>query len=76
MARGYDTGMSSTESLVSSGYLSASCNVGVAKLLRVAEQICVKPAIYLNGIPHFDAAGEDRIRQHLEQAKAEAGGRR
>ena len=33
--------MPTTESLVSSGYLSASVNVGVAKLLRIAAEIGV-----------------------------------
>ncbi len=63
--------MSNTESLVSSGYLSASVNIGVAKLLRVAESIGVKPAIRLNGVPYFDEAGEDCIRQVLAEQDRE-----
>ncbi len=57
-----------TESLVSSGYLSASVNVGVAKLLAIAAEIGVEPSVYINGVPHFDQAGEDRIREHLSDA--------
>jgi hypothetical protein len=55
-------------SLSSIGYLAASLNMSVGRLLVVAVQIGVTPTVYINGVGHFDQDAEDRIRKHLAEA--------
>jgi hypothetical protein len=63
---GYQT---MSRSLSSVGYLASNLGVSVAKLLALAAEIGVRPAVILNGIAHYDEAGEEKIRQHVAQAK-------
>ena len=61
-----------TRSLSSVGYLASSVNVSVAKLLAAAEQIGVRPSIFINGTGHFADSDEDRLRQYFAQGQGKA----
>jgi hypothetical protein len=63
--------MSTTETLSSTGHLATSLGVSVAKLLAAAEQVGVKPALFINSIAHYDERGEAAIRRHLARGKQE-----
>jgi hypothetical protein len=61
--------MSTTTSLSSTGYLASSLGLSVAKLLAAAEQIGVRPTVFINGTGHFTDKDEDLLREHLQQER-------
>jgi hypothetical protein len=52
--------------LESLAHLSASLQAPYSRIAKAVESLGVKPAVTINGIPHFDGESCERIAEHLQ----------
>lgn len=61
--------MSATQSIVSIGKLCAICQAGPDRIRAAADVLRIKPALSINGVPHYDETDVPRIAHHLHTSR-------
>lgn len=62
--------MSATTSIVSLAKLCEIAQAGPDRIRAAADSLRIRPALSINGIPHYDEADVPRIAKHLSRRKA------
>ena len=60
--------------LTAIGQLRQLFGVSPQRIAEIAETHGIEAAVQLNGVPHFDAEGVERLREHIEGNVTGGGG--
>lgn len=64
--------IAATQHLETIAHLCASIQAPYARIAKAVEALGLKPAVTINGIPHFDELACEKIAEHLADQRATA----